>query len=99
MSVQKSDIISRYVFPSPHTGQFYTSTMALVAVSIGMSVLVLNFNHRGPKAARAPKWMRSLLLGRLASKILFVGGAQYGKGILTLLHLMNMHELITPLKY
>ena len=54
--------------------------MVLVASSIGMSVIVLNFNHRGPKAQRAPKWMSSFLLGRLA-KILFLDGdPKYGKG-------------------
>ena len=52
--------------------------MVLVATSIGMSVTVLNFNHRGPKAQRAPKWLTSLLLGKLA-KFLFVdAGPKYG---------------------
>ncbi|XP_072024685.1 neuronal acetylcholine receptor subunit alpha-7-like [Amphiura filiformis] len=62
----------------PLIAQFYTSTMVLVASSIGMSVIVLNFNHRGPKATKAPKWMRSLLLGKLA-KILLISGGNYSK--------------------
>ncbi|XP_071785863.1 neuronal acetylcholine receptor subunit alpha-7-like [Asterias amurensis] len=60
----------------PLIGQFYTSTMVLVAASVGMSVMVLNFNHRPPSARRAPAWMRRLLLHSRCSRIISLTGRQ-----------------------
>ncbi|XP_038070406.1 neuronal acetylcholine receptor subunit beta-2-like [Patiria miniata] len=60
----------------PLIGQFYTATMVLVAASVGMSVMVLNFNHRPPGARRAPEWMRRLLLQSRCSKCVSLRGMQ-----------------------
>ncbi|XP_077992577.1 neuronal acetylcholine receptor subunit beta-2-like [Glandiceps talaboti] len=54
----------------PILGQYYAANMVLVSISISMSVAVLNLHHRGPESQPVPRWLRRLVLGKVARFVL-----------------------------
>ncbi|XP_030851733.1 neuronal acetylcholine receptor subunit alpha-7-like [Strongylocentrotus purpuratus] len=50
----------------PIIGQYYVSTMVLVSISILLTVSVINLHHRGPYCRKAPRWVRRIILGKIA---------------------------------
>uniref|UniRef100_A0A9J2PQM9 Neurotransmitter-gated ion-channel ligand-binding domain-containing protein n=1 Tax=Ascaris lumbricoides TaxID=6252 RepID=A0A9J2PQM9_ASCLU len=49
----------------PLIGIYLTVVMAMTSVSVVMTVMVLNFHHRGPFNQAVPKWVHRLVLNRL----------------------------------
>lgn len=45
----------------PLLGIYLTVVMAITCVSVVMTVIVINFHHRGPIKTRVPNWVRRLL--------------------------------------
>nr|XP_057945340.1 neuronal acetylcholine receptor subunit alpha-7a isoform X2 [Doryrhamphus excisus] len=54
----------------PVIGQYFVTTMVIVAVSITATVVVLQFHHHDPDGAKMPKWVRVLLLNWCARFLL-----------------------------
>uniref|UniRef100_UPI00359010F7 neuronal acetylcholine receptor subunit alpha-7-like n=1 Tax=Myxine glutinosa TaxID=7769 RepID=UPI00359010F7 len=46
----------------PLIGQYFASTMIIVALSVVMTTVVLQYHHRDPDGKKMPKWMRLVLL-------------------------------------
>uniref|UniRef100_A0A914DII9 Uncharacterized protein n=1 Tax=Acrobeloides nanus TaxID=290746 RepID=A0A914DII9_9BILA len=49
----------------PLIGMYLTAVMTLTSCSVILTVMILNFHHRGPFNKPVPKWARSLVLDKL----------------------------------
>lgn len=50
----------------PLIGIYLTAVMAITTISVIMTVVVLNFHHRGPIKQEPPTWIRRLVLEQMA---------------------------------
>lgn len=55
----------------PLIGLYFNFNLILVLCSIILTILVLNFQFRGPKRQRVPRWMRTYLIGYLGRAVCF----------------------------
>lgn len=49
----------------PLIGLYLTAVMTLTSCSVILTVMILNFHHRGPFNKPVPKWVRLLILNKL----------------------------------
>ena len=49
----------------PLIGLYLTAVMTLTSCSVILTVMILNFHHRGPFNKPVPRWVRSLILNKL----------------------------------
>ena len=48
-------------------GEYFAAVIILLALSTAMTVVILNFKHRGVFGDKVPSWVRLLILNVLAS--------------------------------
>jgi len=46
-------------------GIYFNVNLILVLISVVLTVVVLNFHHRGPKKSRVPRWCRHIVMGKI----------------------------------
>ena len=51
------------------SGEYFAAVIILLALSTAMTVVILNFKHRGVFGGRVPGWVRVMILHVLASML------------------------------